>query len=200
MQATNPKRPKKRPADNEINVPMRKTRGLYLDFKRFDNPFSDKEDEDTMITIQIMIYDESYITATSDGLMSLKQAKDSADWPEWEKAIVIELKQLQAEGTWELIDKPPNAIPIANKWVFVKKMDKLGILIANKARLVIKGCVQHPGFDYIEIYSLVVHIETVCTILAMVPKLDLRVHQIDIKGAYIYAPTRRVYQWNRQSL
>jgi len=175
MQATDPERPKKLPADNEIDVPTWKTRGLYLDFRWLDNPFSDEEDKDIMITIQIMIYNESCITATSDGPTSLKQAKDSANWPEWEKAIVVELEQLQAKGTWELVNKPLDTIPITNKWVFIKKTDRLGILIANKAWLVIKGCAQRPGFDYTETYSLVVRIETVSTILAMVPKLDLHV-------------------------
>jgi len=138
-----------------------------------------------MIAIQIIIYNESYITATSDGPMSLRQAKDLADWPEWKKVIRVELEQIQAEGTWELVDKPPDAIPIANKWVFVKKMDRLGILIANKACLVIKGCSQRPRFNYTETYSPVVHIETVCAILALVSNLNLHVHQIDIKGAYL---------------
>ena len=31
------------------------------------------------------------------------------------KAINIELEQLQRMGTWKLVDKPPDAVPIANK-------------------------------------------------------------------------------------
>jgi Reverse transcriptase (RNA-dependent DNA polymerase) len=88
-------------------------------------------------------------------------------------------------GTWELVKKPLDAIPIANKWLFVKKTNNIGQIEKYKARLVIKGCSQCPGFDFNETYSPVVRIETVQTILAMVPQMDLKIQQLDIKGAYL---------------
>jgi len=45
----------------------------------------------------------------------------------------IELKQLQEMGTWKLVDPPPNTVPIANKWVYIKKCDQIGKLIKYKA-------------------------------------------------------------------
>ena len=39
-------------------------------------------------------------------------------------------------GTWRLVDKPPKAIPIANKWVSLKKGNKLGDIVKYKAWLV----------------------------------------------------------------
>ena len=35
---------------------------------------------------------------------SLEEAKRSPEWPEWEKAIKIELDQLTEMGTWNLVD------------------------------------------------------------------------------------------------
>jgi hypothetical protein len=83
-------------------------------------------------------------------------------------------------GTWKLVQKLLDAIPITNKWLFVKKTNNLGQIEIEKykARLVIKGCSQRPGFDFNETYSLVVRMETIQSILAMVP-------QMDIKGAYL---------------
>jgi hypothetical protein len=83
-------------------------------------------------------------------------------------------------GTWKLVQKLLDAIPITNKWLFVKKTNNLGQIEIKKykARLVIKGCSQRPGFDFNETYSLVVRMETIQSILAMVP-------QMDIKGAYL---------------
>jgi Reverse transcriptase (RNA-dependent DNA polymerase) len=89
------------------------------------------------------------------------------DWPEWEKAIKAELTQLQQMETWRLVDKPPKTIPIANKWVFLKKRNRLGDIIKYKARLVAKECAQRPGYDYIETYSPVVQIDTIQALLAM---------------------------------
>ena len=52
-------------------------------------------------------------------------------------------------GTWKLVEKPPDAIPIANKWTFVRKRNKAGEIIKYKARLVAKGCAQRPGHDFL---------------------------------------------------
>ena len=47
---------------------------------------------------------------------------------------------------------PPDAIPITNKWVSMKKTDLMEEIVKHKARLVIKGCSQHPGFDFNETF------------------------------------------------
>ena len=158
---------------------------MYIDYKQLGDSFSDTdEDEDSMISIQFMIYDEAYNATTNDAPINLKQVKSSADWAEWEHVICGELEQLCDIGTWEIVDKPPDAIPIINKWVSVKT-DLMGEIVKHKARLVIKGCSQHPGFDFNETNSPIVRIETIWILLAMVPSLNLRLQQIDIKGAYL---------------
>ena len=58
-------------------------------------------------------------------------------------------------GTWSLVKQPPDAIPIANKWTFVKKRNEAGEIVKFKVRLVAKGCAQWPGHDYVETFSLV---------------------------------------------
>jgi hypothetical protein len=70
-------------------------------------------------------------------------------------------------GTWKLIEKLPDVVPIGNKFIFAKKRDKEGILIKHKARLVAKGCTQCPGFDYFEMHAPVVCLETIRAILAI---------------------------------
>jgi hypothetical protein len=45
-----------------------------------------------MIAIQLMINVESYNAVISDGPISLAEAKKSPNWPEWEKAINVELE------------------------------------------------------------------------------------------------------------
>jgi hypothetical protein len=88
-------------------------------------------------------------------------------------------------GTWRLVEKPKNAIPIANKWVFAKKRNKAGQLTKYKARLVAKGCAQRPGYDYAETHSPVVHLKTICLLLAIAATKGLKIHQMDVKGAYL---------------
>ena len=88
-------------------------------------------------------------------------------------------------GTWRLVEKPPNAIPIANKWTFLKKRNKAGEVIKFKARLVAKRCAQRPGHDYVETFSPVVQMDAIRAILALVPIRGLKIQQLDIKGAYL---------------
>ena len=54
----------------------------------------------------------------------LKEAKQSPEWPEWEKAIQTKLNMLKQMGTWEMVDAPKDRKPITSKWVFIKKYDK----------------------------------------------------------------------------
>ena len=54
-----------------------------------------------------------------------------------------------------------------------------------QACLVVKGCAQHPGQDYMETFSPVIRMDTICAILALVPTKNLKVHQMDAKGAYL---------------
>ena len=110
-----------------------------------DNPFPDEEEAGI-----IEVRELAFAAVPKDECCSLREAKESDEWPEWEHAIQVELNQLHRMGTWKLVVKPPDVVPIGNKFVFAKKRDKEGILIKHKARLVAKGCTQRPGFDYFE--------------------------------------------------
>src|SRR5713101_6720166 len=88
-------------------------------------------------------------------------------------------------GTWKLVKKPPNAIPIANKWVFAKKRNKQGRLTKYKAQLMAKGYAQCPSYDYVETHLPVVCLEMIHLILAIAAIKGLVIQQMDVKGAYL---------------
>jgi hypothetical protein len=54
-----------------------------------------------------------------------------------------------------------------------------------KARLVTKGFTQQPGMDFIDIYSPVAKFTSVRIIMSIVAKMDLELHQLDIKTAFL---------------
>ena len=136
--------------DIDINAPQ-KTCGIHIDYKNLHDPYPEEENEDNFLTME-----EVYAIIAGDELTSLKDTKNLPDWPEWEIAMQAELDLLKEKGTWELVEKPPDAIPIANKWVFIKKHDKEGKVIRYRARLMAKKCAQHPGDNYMETFSPVV--------------------------------------------
>ena len=154
--------------------------GVHIDYKNLHDSFPDEEDKNNSLTME-----EVYTIIARDELTSLEDTKNSPDWPEWEIAIQNKLDLLKEKGTWKLVDKLPDAIPIANKWVFIKKHDKEGQAIQYRARLMAKGCTQHPSYDYMETFSLVVRMDILCAILALVLMKNLKLQQMDVKGMYL---------------
>ena len=181
-----PGNPRKRKAQTTIDPrePWR-TRGVCKDYRYLHDPFPDEEEASMLCAAkeQALNAVQAFNVIPGDDCHSLKEARASPDWPEWKKAIQTKLEQLRRMGTWELINKPVGAVPIANKWVFMKKRNKEGILTKYKARLVAKGCAQHPGHDYLETHSPIVRLETIRAILVIAPTRKLHIQQMDIKGA-----------------
>jgi len=66
-----------------------------------------------------------------------------------------------------------------------EKRNKAGQLTKYKARLVAKGCAQRPGYYYAKTHSPVIHLETIHLLLAITAMRGLKIHQMDMKGAYL---------------
>ena len=128
-------------------------RGRRVDYQHLNDPWQDDESMNAEELTNLLEGDDDQPT--------LEQAKRSLEWPEWEHAIQAELVQLQQKGTWKLVEKPADAIPISNKWVLTKKCDKEGNVVKYKARLVARSFTQRPGLDYGETFSPVVRFETI---------------------------------------
>lgn len=112
---------------------------------------------------------------------SISELKKLEDWQHWQDAINDELKSLDQNKTWEVVNCPSNVKPIQSKWVFAKKDDG-----RYKARLVAKGCSQRPGFDYNETFAPVAKMESVRLLLILANEYKLLVHQMDVKTAFLY--------------
>jgi len=92
---------------------------------------------------------------------------------------------LEDAGTWELVDLPAGANLVGSKWVFWVKKDAAGQVVHFKAHLVAQGFSQVPGVDYFNTFMPVAKLASIQTVLAMAAKLDFKLHQIDIKSAYL---------------
>nr|GEW77840.1 ribonuclease H-like domain-containing protein [Tanacetum cinerariifolium] len=75
---------------------------------------------------------------------------------------------------------------IGSKWVFRNKLDKRGIVIRNKARLVAQRHTQEEGIDYDEVFALVSRIEAIRLFQAYASFKDFIVYQMDVKSAFLY--------------
>jgi hypothetical protein len=103
----------------------------------------------------------------------------------WQRAIDDELDSLKKNDTWELTTLPAGKKAIGSKWVFKTKLNTDGTIDRYKARLVAKGFNQRPGIDYDETFAPVAKFNSIRVILALAAKLDLEIHQLDIKTAFL---------------
>ncbi|GJU64764.1 putative ribonuclease H-like domain-containing protein [Tanacetum coccineum] len=87
---------------------------------------------------------------------------------------------------WILVDLPNRKKAIGTKWVFRNKKDERGIVIRNKARLVVQGHKQEKGIDYEEVFAPMARIEAIRLFLAYVSFMGFLVYQMDVKSAFLY--------------
>ena len=84
-----------------------------------------------------------------------------------------------------MVDPPKSVRPIGCKWVFKKKTDMDGKVVAYKGRLVTKGFKQFEGVDYYETFSLVAMIKSIRIVLAIAAYYDNEIWQMDVKTAFL---------------
>ncbi|CAI7768127.1 unnamed protein product [Closterium sp. NIES-53] len=70
---------------------------------------------------------------------TLKEALESSDAEEWKKSMESELKSIEENGTWELVDLPEGRKAITPKWLFKINSDAYGNIECYKSRLCVKG-------------------------------------------------------------
>ena len=58
---------------------------------------------------------------------------------DWILAMQEELNQVTRNDVWDLVPKPKGFNIIGTKWVFRNKLNKIGEVIRNKARLLEQG-------------------------------------------------------------
>ncbi|CAI7815533.1 unnamed protein product [Closterium sp. NIES-53] len=116
---------------------------------------------------------------------TLKEALESSHAEEWKKAMEIELKSIEENGTWELVELPEGRKAITSKWLFKIKSDADGKIECYKSRLVAKGYQQKEKVDYKELFAPVVKPTTLRTLLAGAAIKGRVVKQMDVTTAFL---------------
>ncbi|KAD6455022.1 hypothetical protein E3N88_09728 [Mikania micrantha] len=104
----------------------------------------------------------------------------------WVEAMQEELLQFERHGVWKTCPLPKGKYAIGTKWVFRNKKDDKGVVIKNKARLVVQGYTQEEGIDYDEVFAPVARIEAIRTFLVFAATKNFKVFQMDVKSAFLY--------------
>nr|KYP40552.1 hypothetical protein KK1_038107 [Cajanus cajan] len=75
----------------------------------------------------------------SEDPQSFEEAYTSQNWRE---VMDTEMKEIEKNNTWELVDILDGVKPIGVKWIFKTKFNEHGQIEKYKARLVAKGYAQ----------------------------------------------------------
>jgi hypothetical protein len=114
-----------------------------------------------------------------------KEARNRSDWPQWEAAIEVELENLQAAGTWEVVKRPASTNVVDSKWVFrIKKNADSGI-DKYKAHLVAHGFTQVYGVYYYETFAPVPKLASIRSILAIAACNDWPIDMFDFHSEFL---------------
>lgn len=124
-------------------------------------------------------------TRPEDSPRSWKEAMSRPDAERWAEAAQIEMDALASNGTWELVELPPDRKQVGSRWVFLIKRKPDGTIDRYKARLVAKGYTQIPGHDYDQTFSPATRLTSLRTVLAQAAIKGEHIESIDISNAYL---------------
>jgi hypothetical protein len=189
---TPPAEPKKNEAPTPL--PLRRSERTKIPNKTLDiyewKPPGD-EKQKSINSIAAFIYaiqtvngevdQEEFTPSTFKEAVTSKQAKL------WKLAMDDEYNSLMKNKTWTLVAKPKDRKIVRSKWTFRIKKNADGSTAKFKARLVAKGYTQVEGVDYEETFAPVVSFTTLRTLLAFCTLFGLKITQIDVSTAYLYA-------------
>ncbi|GKC76610.1 retrovirus-related pol polyprotein from transposon TNT 1-94 [Tanacetum coccineum] len=96
-----------------------------------------------------------------------------------------ELNEFERLKVWELVPRSNRVMIITLKWIYKVKLDELGGVLKNNARLVTRGYRQEEGIYFEESFTPVARLETIRIFLAFAAHMNMVVYEIDVKTEFL---------------
>nr|GEW76175.1 copia protein [Tanacetum cinerariifolium] len=100
------------------------------------------------------------------------------------EAMQEELNELELLEVWELVPRLDKVMVITLKWIYKVKLDELGSILKNKARLVARGYHQEEGIDFEESFAPITRLEAIRIFFAYAAH-NMFVYQMDVKTMFL---------------
>ncbi|GKC16286.1 retrovirus-related pol polyprotein from transposon TNT 1-94, partial [Tanacetum coccineum] len=132
-------------------------------------PYDQSSSSDSIHTIQALFcYYDAFLTAVEP-----KTYKDALTQSCWIEAMQEELNEFERLKVWELVPRPNKVMVITLKWIYKVKLDELGGILKNKARLVAHGYCQEEGIDFEESFAPVSRLEAIRIFLTFAAHMNI---------------------------
>lgn len=116
---------------------------------------------------------------------SVKSALSGPHAHFWRRAIQDEEQGLEAEGTYEIVDEPPDATVIDSMLVLKIKLDEFNVPEKFKARLVARGDRQEEGVNFSETFAPVAPFTAIRVVMTIAASRGWHIHSTDFTQAYL---------------
>ena len=126
----------------------------------------------------------SYLVNFSDSVEPQTFGQACKD-PKWIEAMKLEVKALEDNKTWLVVDLPLGKHTVGSKWIYKIKYKADGDIERFKARLVAKGYSQQEGLDYHDTFSPVAKMVTVRSVIAVAVSKGWFLYQMDVYNAFL---------------
>ncbi|GJY07106.1 retrovirus-related pol polyprotein from transposon TNT 1-94 [Tanacetum coccineum] len=117
-----------------------------------------------------------------DFLIPESSSKESSSQIE---AMQEELNEFEHLEVWELVPRSDRVMIITLKWIYKVKLDELGGVLKNKARLVARGYLQEEGIDFEESFAPIARLEAIRIFIAFAAHMNMIVYQMNVKTAFL---------------
>nr|GFA61611.1 hypothetical protein [Tanacetum cinerariifolium] len=109
----------------------------------------------------------------------------SVDQSCWIEAMQEELNEFERLEVWEHVPRPDQVMVITLKWIYKVKLDELGGILKNKARLVARGYRQEEEIDFEDSFAPVPRLEAIRIFLAYAAHKNMVVYQMGVKTTFL---------------
>ncbi|GKA49361.1 retrovirus-related pol polyprotein from transposon TNT 1-94 [Tanacetum coccineum] len=88
-------------------------------------------------------------------------------------------------GLPKLIFETGPSVLLLCQWIYKVKLDEVGGILKNKARLVARGYRQEEGIDFEDYFASVARLEAIRIFLAFAAHMNMVVYQMDVKTVFL---------------
>ncbi|GKA80501.1 integrase, catalytic region, zinc finger, CCHC-type containing protein, partial [Tanacetum coccineum] len=115
------------------------------------------------VSTRLQLYEQALFCYYDAFLTSVepKNYKDALTQACWIEAMQEELHEFKRLKVWELVPRPDKVMVVTLKWMYKVKLNEMGRIIKNKARLVARGYRQEEGIDFEESFAPVAKLDAI---------------------------------------